>query len=184
MDDDRTSGTAGGSAAAAASDLEAVDGGERGRQLRRTLEGLIGIPATEGNRIEVLHNGDQIFPAMLEAIRDAQRSIDLLTFVYWRGDIAQDFAEALADRAAAGVRVRVLLDAVGARLIDDELVDNMQEAGCDLRWFRPVAKGELGEVNHRTHRKVLVCDERGGVHGRRRDRRRVARRRARRDRVA
>ena len=54
-------------------------------QLRRTVEGIIGVPATEGNHIEVLRNGDQIFPAMLEAIGTADRTIDLLTFVYWEG---------------------------------------------------------------------------------------------------
>lgn len=143
------------------------DRGERLRQWRRALEGLLGTPATEHNRIEVLHNGDEIFPAMLDAICTAQHTVDLLTFVYWSGDIGRRFAEALSERARAGVRVRVLLDALGASDIQGELVDQMQEAGCDVRWFRPVEKGRLGEVNHRTHRKVLICDEQvsftGGV---------------------
>ena len=53
----------------------------------RTLEGVIGVPATEGNRIDVLRNGDEIFPAMLEAIDEAEHTIDFLTFVYWEGEI-------------------------------------------------------------------------------------------------
>ncbi|MFN0089196.1 MAG: phospholipase D-like domain-containing protein [Acidimicrobiales bacterium] len=136
-------------------------------EYRRALEGLLGVPASEGNQVDVLRNGDEIFPCMLDAICAAQRTIDLLTFIYWTGDIGERFAHALAERAQAGVRVRVLLDAVGARDIDETLVGEMTKAGCDLRWFRPVERGGLGEVNHRTHRKVLICDEQvsftGGV---------------------
>ena len=70
--------------------------------LRRTIEGLIGVPATEGNQIDVLRNGVEVFPAMLEAIDGAQRTIDFLTFVYWKGRIGTEFAEHLAARAREG----------------------------------------------------------------------------------
>ena len=126
---------------------------------RRTLEGVVGIPATEGNRVMVLRNGCEIFPAMLDAIRDAERTIDFLTFVYWKGEIGNAVAETLCLRAKAGVRVRVLLDAWGSRPIESHLIDDMIEAGVQLRWFRPLGRVRLGEVNHRTHRKVLVVDE-------------------------
>jgi cardiolipin synthase len=126
---------------------------------RRTLEGVVGIPATEGNRVTVLHNGCEIFPAMLGAIREAQHTIDFLTFVYWKGEIGTEMAEALCHRARAGVRVRVLLDAWGSRPIENHLIDDMTKAGVQLRWFRPLSRVRLGEVNHRTHRKVLVVDE-------------------------
>ena len=86
---------------------------ERISTLRRALEGIIGVPATKGNSLEVLRNGNEIFPAMLESIAGATRTIDLLTFIYWRGEIGTRFAEALSARARAGVRVRVLLDAWG-----------------------------------------------------------------------
>ena len=76
------------------------------RQLRRSLECLVGVHFTEGNAITVLRNGDEIFPAMLEAIRKAQHTVDLMTFVYWKGRPAQQFADALCDRAKAGLRVR------------------------------------------------------------------------------
>jgi cardiolipin synthase A/B len=132
---------------------------ERSTALRRTLEALLGSSATEGNDVRILRNGNEIFPAMLEAIAAAERSVDLLTFIYWTGEIGTQFAECLAERARAGVRVRVLLDSLGARQIDDELVSTMDDAGCNVQWFRDVKKGNLGEVNHRTHRKVLVCDE-------------------------
>jgi cardiolipin synthase len=141
---------------------ESIDGGW---EPRRIFEVVLGVPATEGNRVVVLRNGERIFPAMLEAIGAATSSIDFLTFVYWTGDIAERFAEALAERARAGVRVRVLLDAVGARRMDDGLVELMVDAGCCVERFRPVGDAPLGEVSHRTHRKILVCDARIGFTG-------------------
>lgn len=123
------------------------------------LEAVLGVSPSGGNRIDVLKNGDQIFPAMLDAIDAAERSIDFLTFIYWNGEIGKRFAEHLAARARAGVRVRVVLDAAGAWELDTELVEGMTEAGCDVRWFRPIkARGAL-QANNRTHRKVLICDE-------------------------
>jgi cardiolipin synthase len=132
---------------------------------RRTLEGVVGIPATEGNQIAVLHNGDEIFPAMLDAIKGAEHTIDFLTFVYWKGEIGTEMADALGRRARAGVRVRVLLDAWGSRPIEGRLIDEMIKSGVQLRWFRPLSRVRLGEVNHRTHRKVLVVDESVGFTG-------------------
>jgi cardiolipin synthase len=138
---------------------------DRVDDVRRTLEGVIGVPATEGNQVDALVNGDQIFPAMLEAIGDARRTIDLLTFVYWRGGIGTRFAEALADRAGSGVRVRVLLDAWGASSIDPDLVSKMEDAGVRVRWFRPLRRLQPTKVNHRTHRKVMIVDEATGFTG-------------------
>ena len=132
---------------------------EEVHRYRRALEGLLGVPATEGNRIDVLRNGDEIFPAVLDAIRSARRTLDFLTFVYWEGSIGEEVAEALADRARAGVRVRVLLDAVGSHTMDTRLVEEMDRAGCLVERFRPVTKLKIWETNHRTHRKVLICDE-------------------------
>jgi cardiolipin synthase len=64
-----------------------VDTSSAVARARRTLEGVVGIPATEGNRIDVLRNGCRIFPAMLDAINGAQHTVDFLTFVYWKGEI-------------------------------------------------------------------------------------------------
>jgi cardiolipin synthase len=142
---------------------------DRVGHLRRRLEGLLGIPATEGNELTLLRNGDQIFPAMLTAIREAQETIDFLTFVYWKGDIAHEFAHALAERATNGVVVRVLIDAIGGRLIDNSLIDHMSDCGVQVEWFRkPFSVAQLTsplKQNHRTHRKVLICDERVGFTG-------------------
>ncbi len=138
---------------------------ERTERIRRTLEGVIGVPATEGNRLDVLRNGDEIFPAMLEAIDGAEHTIDLLTFVYWEGEIGTRFAESLATRARAGVRVRVLLDAWGAHPIERTLIDLMEEAGVQVRWFRPLHRLEPSKMDHRTHRKVMIVDEGVGFTG-------------------
>lgn len=129
------------------------------RLVRRTLEGVLGVPATEGNRVGVLRNGREIFPAMFEAVEGAEHTIDFLTFVYWKGDIGTRLAEALAERARHDVRVRVLLDSFGARLIDPSAIRLMEEDGVHLRWFRPLKRLRPGQVNHRTHRKVLIVDE-------------------------
>jgi cardiolipin synthase len=149
--------------------LRGADEADRVEELRRRLEGLLGIPATEGNALTVLRNGDQIFPAMLHEIRSATRTVDLLTFAYWKGDIAEEFASALSDRARAGVTVRVLIDAVGGRLMEGALLERMTTAGVQVEWFRvPVWQGRMLSPikhNHRTHRKVLVCDEVVGFTG-------------------
>src|SRR4029077_8307519 len=129
---------------------------ERTAHIRRHLEGVIGVPATEGNRLDVLRNGNEIFSAMLEAIEGAEHTVDLLTFIYWEGEVGTRFARALARRARDGVRVRVLLDAWGARPIDRTLTDLMEQAGVQVRWFRPFHQLEPSKMNHRTHRKVMI----------------------------
>lgn len=140
----------------------ASDSGDR---LRGAVEGAVGATFTEGNRITVLKNGDEIFPAMLEAIASAQRSIDFVTFVYWKGEIAQKFASALAERSLHGVKVRVVLDAFGSLPMKQELIDRMVEAGVLVERFRPVIRWKLWESDHRTHRKILVVDGEVGFTG-------------------
>lgn len=133
--------------------------------LRRRLECLVGVHFTEGNAVEVLRNGDQIFPAMLEAIRRARRTVDLMTFIYWQGRPAREFAEALCNRARAGLRVRVLIDALGGWHIEDGVVEAMEGAGVQVHWFRqPWVKSPFKQ-NHRCHRKVLIVDEEVGFTG-------------------
>lgn len=124
-------------------------------------------PIASRNEIEMYVNGEEIFPPMLEAIRSAETAIDFLTFVYWSGDIAREFAEALSEASERGVEVRVLLDAFGALKMPDELIDRMEAAGCHIAWYHPFEWYTLQRLNNRTHRKVLVTDRRlaftGGV---------------------
>ena len=125
------------------------------------VEVLTVAPLRQGNRITILRNGREIFPAMLEAIRAARQTIDFATYVYWTGSIAPEFADALAERASAGVAVNVLLDAVGAAKMDRALVERLEAAGARVAWFRTPRWYTLQKLNNRTHRKILVVD--GGV---------------------
>ncbi|MFI5757243.1 phosphatidylserine/phosphatidylglycerophosphate/cardiolipin synthase family protein [Streptomyces sp. NPDC051569] len=142
-----------------------LTGGERIRRIRRRLERLIGIAATEGNALLPLRNGDEIFSAMLDGIRSARHTVDMMTFVYWRGDIARRFAQALAERARAGIRVRLLLDGFGSRLIEKDQLRTMEEAGVEVAWFRRPLYLSPFKQNHRCHRKVLVVDEEAAFTG-------------------
>tara|TARA_R110000868_G_scaffold235273_8_gene489101 strand:+ start:6177 stop:7319 length:1143 start_codon:yes stop_codon:yes gene_type:complete len=125
---------------------------------RKVLEQTIGIPFTEGNTIEILKNGDEIFPTMLDAIDESSKSIDFLTFVYWKGNIASTFAKSLAKKAEEGVTVRVLLDAYGALPMDQNLVELMTNSGVNVIWFRPLVRWKVWKTDNRTHRKILICD--------------------------
>ena len=135
------------------------------QELRRCLECLVGVHFTEGNEITVLRNGDEIFPAMLDAIRNARYSVDLMTFVYWKGLPAQEFADALCDRAKAGLRVRVLIDALGGLQIEDGVVEAMERSGVDVHWYRKPWLNSPFKQNHRGHRKVCIVDETIGFTG-------------------
>ena len=134
-------------------------------QFHRAMGSLLGPGILGGNRVRELLNGDQIFPAMLAAIRSAERSITFETYIYWAGDIGRAFADALAERARAGVKVHVLLDWVGSAKIDDALLKEMQAAGVDVRKFHEPAWYNLTRMNNRTHRKILVVDGKTGFTG-------------------
>src|SRR5262249_31643946 len=114
----------------------------------------------EGNRIRLLENGDEIYPAMLAAISAAARPINLESSTYWPGEVASRFRDALAERARKGVQVRILLDAIGssgARLKRED-VDAMRRAGCAVEFFHAIHPWMLDTINHRTHRRILVVD--------------------------
>jgi cardiolipin synthase A/B len=131
----------------------------------RTMTHLLGHPVIPGNRVTALLNGDQAFPSMLDAIRSAKRSITLEAYIFWPGTMGTAFAEALAERARAGVATHLLVDAVGSKKLDDELIERMRQAGVEVVRFRPLHWYNLDRVNHRTHRKLLVVDGRVGFNG-------------------
>lgn len=126
---------------------------------------LLGPPFVQGNRVQTLLNGDEIFPPMLAAIRTAHTSINFETYIYWAGAIGQAFAEALSERARAGVKVHVLLDWVGSAKMDTALITLMQDAGVQVCKFHPPSWTKLGRMNNRTHRKLLIVDGRIGFTG-------------------
>ena len=131
------------------------------------LGSMLGSAMVGGNLVQVLKNGDEIFPPMLKAIRDAKSTITFESYIYWSGDIGRAFAQALSERARDGVKVHVLLDWVGSAKMDESLMTAMLEAGVQIRKFHPPHWYNWGRMNNRTHRKILVADGRlaftGGV---------------------
>ena len=127
-------------------------------QFLRSMGALLGPGIVGGNRVASLLNGDQIFPAMLGAIRSATRTITFETYIYWSGDIGRRFADALCERARAGVRVHVLLDWLGTGKMDQALLDEMEGAGVEVCKYHPLRWYTIGRMNNRTHRKLLVVD--------------------------
>jgi len=134
-------------------------------QYQRTLGAMLGPPITDGNRFEALYNGDQIFPPMLQAIRSAKQSITFETYIYWSGDIGKAFADALSNRARAGVKVHVLLDWVGSAKVDKDFIKEMERAGVEIRKFHKPSWYDIARMNNRTHRKILVVDGKVGFTG-------------------
>ena len=132
---------------------------------RRAMGVLLGPGILPGNRFEVLLNGDQIFPAMLAAIRRAEKTITFETYIYWSGTVGREFAEALAERARAGVKVHVLLDWVGSSKLEASQLELMEKSGATIRKFHKPAWYNLARMNNRTHRKLLVTDGKVGFTG-------------------
>jgi len=127
-------------------------------QFRRAMGLLLGPPLTDGNRFETLLNGDEIFPPMLAAIRGARRNINFESYIYWSGTVGREFAEALAERARAGVAVNVLLDWLGSNKLDADQFKLMEDAGVRIRKFHEPHWYQLHRMNNRTHRKLLIVD--------------------------
>ncbi len=131
----------------------------------RSLGQLLGPPLTSGNLVQALHNGDQIFPSMLQAIQSAQLTITFETYIYWSGEIGKRFTEAFAERARSGVRVHILLDWIGCQQIDRSMLELLERAGVEVERYRPIRWYNLTRINNRTHRKILVIDGKIGFTG-------------------
>jgi len=131
----------------------------------RALGSLLGPGIVGGNAVTELLNGDQIFPPMLAAIQGAKKSITFETYIYWSGDIGKQFADALSERARAGVKVHVLLDWVGSAKIEESYLSEMKAAGVLIEKFHKPQWYNLARLNNRTHRKLLVVDGQVGFTG-------------------
>jgi len=134
-------------------------------QFLRSMSNLLGPPLVPGNKVKELLNGEEIFPPMLAAIRGAKKTITFETYIYWSGDIGREFAEALAERAKAGVKVHVLVDWAGSIKMDQELLDLMEASGVEILKYHPLRWYNISRMNNRTHRKLLVVDGRVGFTG-------------------
>src|SRR5258706_10110910 len=134
-------------------------------QFIRPMGVMLGPSLIDGNRADTLLNGDEIFPAMLTAIRGAKKTITFETYIYWSGKIGKEFADALSERASHGVKVHILLDWVGSQKMENALLDEMRKSGAQIEKYHPLAWYTLDKLNNRTHRKLLVVDGRIGFTG-------------------
>ncbi|MBA3507658.1 MAG: cardiolipin synthase, partial [Betaproteobacteria bacterium] len=132
---------------------------------QRSMGVLLGPAILQGNRVDTLLNGAQIFPAMLGEIEKARQTITFETYIYWEGAIGEQFAEKLAERSRAGVKIHVLLDWVGSQRMKPELLDRLTAAGVEIERYHPLSWYHVARLNNRTHRKLLVVDGRVGFTG-------------------
>ncbi|PTQ78229.1 cardiolipin synthase [Nitrosospira multiformis] len=134
-------------------------------QFLRSMGVLLGPALVRGNRVETLLNGNEIFPAMLKAIREAEKTITFETYIYWSGAIGRKFAETLSEKARQGVRVHVLLDWVGSEKMEEASIQTMRDAGVEIEKYHPPTWRTWRRINNRTHRKILVLDGKTGFTG-------------------
>jgi len=124
----------------------------------RALAGSASADVIDGNKITLLKNGIEIFPALLAAIASARQSVHFSTFIYSSGHIPREFADAFSAAAKRGVEVRMVFDKSGSKNVSSELMAQMRKAGCKVKWFRPIQWYSWAKYNHRTHRKLLIID--------------------------
>jgi cardiolipin synthase len=134
-------------------------------QFMREMSVLLGPAIVGGNRVTALQNGEEIFPAMLAAIRAAKKTITFETYIYWSGETGSAFSSALTEKAREGIAVNVTVDWLGSIKMDPELLEEMQDGGVKLHRYRPLSWYNMGKLNNRTHRKLLVVDGMVGFTG-------------------
>lgn len=138
-----------------------VDYSLGGAAFRNSVGQLLGAPIVDGNDVVELLNGDRIFGAMLESIRGAKKTITMEKYIWSSGEVSDQFVEALSERARAGVKVHLIVDAVGSVALKNEDVRKLTEAGAQVAPYN----ASFLNASHRTHRKILVIDGRIGFAG-------------------
>ena len=133
--------------------------------LMPSIVGLTQASLDQGNQITVLENGDEFFPLLLKEIANARESVHVESYIWWKGAICEQIANALAAKAREGVEVRLLVDASGGHKMDDNLEKLMKDAGVRLAFFHPIRFSNLGRLNNRDHRKMMIIDGRTGFIG-------------------
>ena len=131
----------------------------------RTMGVMLGPALVQGNRTRALVNGVEIFPEMLAAIRGARKSITFEMYIYWKGSIGEQFTAALEERARSGVKVHVIIDALGSQKIEQSVIGRLRDAGARVVLYNPVRWDTIARMNNRTHRKIMVIDGAVGYTG-------------------
>lgn len=126
---------------------------------RTSLEAFAGAPILGDNRVDILLNGEETFPALLDAIRSAHHTITFEAYIFHEGKIADQLVGAFVERCKAGVRVAILLDAHGSDGLPERYIQDLRDAGCLLvPDFRPLSLWSLERTNKRNHRRIMVID--------------------------
>ena len=123
-----------------------------------SISGLLNEPLQSGGTARVLNNGDQIFPAILQALRGAEQTINFMTYIWEKGEVSDQVLDVLVERAKAGVKVRVMLDGMGAWRAPIKRFRELEAAGGRVRWFNPFRVGNLTAFYRRNHRRAIVVD--------------------------
>jgi cardiolipin synthase len=130
-----------------------------------SIVGLTQSTLEAGNQIQLLENGDQFFPLLLRDIAAAKESVHVESYIWWKGAICGQIANALASKARQGVEVRLLIDASGGHKMDKDLAKLMLDSGVRFTRFHPFSLANLGRMNNRDHRKQAIIDGRIGYIG-------------------
>jgi cardiolipin synthase len=125
-----------------------------------TLQSTCQAALHHGNRVTVFTNGPEFYPAMLDAIRSATRSVNLECYIFQPGRIADQFVDALSERARIGVNVTIVVDAIGSIALWGRPLRRLREAGCRVESYQQMEWHRLARLNNRTHREMLVVDGR------------------------
>lgn len=132
------------------------------------LLGMVGTanaPMQSGGTARLLNNGDEFFPAIFRALREAQRTINFMVYIWQPGRLSEQLFEILTERARAGVAVRVMVDGLGGHKAPDPRIEELRRAGGRWEWFHPPTFGKLTRFHRRNHRRVIVVDGRIGFTG-------------------
>ena len=124
------------------------------------LEALVDAKVNQTTRLTVLTNGPTFYEAELEAIRGAERSVNLEAYILQKGEIGQRFVTALTERSQAGVTVNVVLDGVGSAGVGKNFFSDLKKAGGNVVWYNGMKWNKLPHFNNRTHRELLIIDGR------------------------
>ena len=124
------------------------------------LAGVVNAPMMEGGTARLLNNGVEIFPALIEAIRGAERTIDFMVYIWHDGDASDRLVDALEERAKAGVQVRLMLDAFGSARAPRKQMARIEDAGGRVAFFQPFRLGRMTAVYKRNHRRAIIIDGR------------------------
>ncbi len=130
-----------------------------------SLAGLTQSSLDEGNRIEVLQNGDGFFPLVMRDIAAAKESVHIESYIWYESTIANQLAKLLAQKARQGVEVRILVDGSGGRQLKGPIKEMLTAAGAKVAHFHPLRVSNLGRLNNRDHRKLFIIDGRIGFIG-------------------